>query len=146
MRILCALDGSPCAERGLERALELARETGAELLLVYVADLHAAMRLGTHYGEAVSELRREGEEILGRAQEKALAQGVEARTLLLIGRAAPMIMEAAREEKADLLVLGSTGRGKVSQFLGSVSLQVARESPVDVLLVRCQSQAAPSTR
>jgi len=138
VRILCALDGSPCAEKGLERALELARSTGAEVILVYVADLHAAMRLGTHYGEALAELRREGEEILGRAREKAAARGVETRTLFLTGRAAPMIMGTAREEKADLLVLGSTGRGKVSQFLGSVSLQVARESPVDVLIVRCR--------
>jgi nucleotide-binding universal stress UspA family protein len=138
MRILCALDGSPCADQGLERALELARSTGAELLLVYVADFHAAMRLGTHYGEALGELRREGEEILGRARDKAAARGVEARALLLTGRAAPLIMEAAREEKADLVVLGSTGRGRVGRFLGSVSLQVARESPVDVLIVRCR--------
>ncbi len=138
MRILCALDGSPCAERGLERALELARDREAEIVLVYVADLHAAMRMGTHYGQALAELHREGEEILSRAREKASARGVEVRTLLLTGRAAPMIMQAAREEKADLLVLGSTGRGRVSRFLGSVSLEVARESPVDVLIVRCK--------
>lgn len=46
------------------------------------------------------------------------------------------IMSACREKKIDLLVIGSTGRGRFEGLLGSTGTKLVRHAPCDVLLVR----------
>jgi nucleotide-binding universal stress UspA family protein len=56
------------------------------------------------------------------------------------------IVEAARAEHADLIVVGSHGRGGVGRFLiGSVSDHVVRHAPCPVMVVRRGDESAPAT-
>lgn len=66
------------------------------------------------------------------------AAGVEADTLVreTEERTAATIMEACRERKVDLLVMGSTGRGRFEGFVGSTGTKLVRHAPCDVLMVR----------
>ena len=57
---------------------------------------------------------------------------------------ATAIIDVARREAADLIVVGSRGLGKVQRFLrGSVSSRVAAHAPVSVLVVHDPSSAEP---
>ena len=71
--------------------------------------------------------------------EALAAAGIEADTLVreTEERTAATIMDACRERRIDLLVMGSTGRGRfVEGFVGSVGTKLFRHAPCDVLLVR----------
>ena len=61
-------------------------------------------------------------------------------TRVLVGRPATVLVAHARETGADLLVMGSRGRGPIaSMVLGSVSAEVATDAPCPVLVVRTAS-------
>jgi nucleotide-binding universal stress UspA family protein len=82
----------------------------------------------------VPELHREGEEAIARVGADA---GVRIREEVRWGdRPADEIVEMAVEERADLLVMGTHGRGAVKRALiGSVASGVARRATCPVLLV-----------
>jgi nucleotide-binding universal stress UspA family protein len=64
-------------------------------------------------------------------------RGVEARTVEPTGDTADVIVELARQEAADLIVVGSRHRGVIRRLLfGSVSAEVVVDAPCDVLVVR----------
>jgi nucleotide-binding universal stress UspA family protein len=52
------------------------------------------------------------------------------------GEAAPEIVDAATGHDADVICIGSHGRGLFDGFLGSTSTKLARRSPVPVLIIR----------
>jgi nucleotide-binding universal stress UspA family protein len=64
-------------------------------------------------------------------------QGVRARGLVRVGRAADSILEIAHEEKTSLIALSTHGRTGLSRWVfGSVTEKVIRSSPAPVLVVR----------
>ena len=142
-RILVALDGSAAAARGLREAIRLAGTQGARLVIVHVVNEHYAYY--THEGASFfagmhGQLRREGEQLLDKAQALARRHDVEASTALrdtVGGSPAPQIVREAKKQRADLIVLGTHGRrGMRRLVLGSDAEEVVRTSPVPVLLVR----------
>jgi nucleotide-binding universal stress UspA family protein len=63
--------------------------------------------------------------------------GIAINFLIWEGEPGPAIVEAAASESADLIVVGSHGRGRVGRFmLGSVSDHVIRNAAAPVLVVR----------
>ena len=72
-----------------------------------------------------------------RTQARALTGVPKEDALLLEGVPAEAILQAARAEKADLIVMGTRGIGALGRlFLGSQSNRVVAEAPSPVLLVR----------
>jgi nucleotide-binding universal stress UspA family protein len=68
---------------------------------------------------------------------KGRRSGVSVRFLVWEGEPGPAIIEAAVAETADLLVVGTHGRGRFERLvLGSVSDHVVRHAPCPVLIVR----------
>ncbi len=59
--------------------------------------------------------------------------GVEFRTVFRVGNPAQVILDFAREEESDLIVVGRQGRGSV--FFGNVASRVARHAECPVLVV-----------
>jgi nucleotide-binding universal stress UspA family protein len=159
--ILVAVDGSAHAERALEKAIELARSTGASLTLVTVApelsgwflegaglppvvNPAAGVPLPTHLAQLREQMTRVQHGILERAQAR-VPEGVKASTVLLEGRVGEAIIERIRADGHDLVAMGSRGRGELrSMVLGSVSHQVLHESPVPVLIVPLKDGYRPS--
>ncbi|MEA3279050.1 MAG: universal stress protein [Thermodesulfobacteriota bacterium] len=86
-----------------------------------------------------SELRRierESKERLGGYCDKLKKAGVKAEPHLFSGRSSAEIIRVAREHKATMIVIGTTGKDRIRDFwLGSVSHRVAEMSELPVLLV-----------
>ena len=140
-RILVPVDGSPTSMLGLDEAIKLAKLTGAGIRLVHVVDqLTFAAGFEVYTGDLIGMLREAGLKVLGEAQARAEARGVVVTSFLCDtfgARVCDLVIDQAKEWKADLIVIGSHGRRGISRlFLGSDAEMVIRMAPVPVLLVR----------
>lgn len=147
-RILVPIDGSPPSRRGLDEAIRLAKNQRARIGLLHVIDESIVTRTfdGTTYMPAgyvddfMRSLTSGGKKLLARAEAKVRAGRVKVDTALVetVGRrVADVIVAQAKKWRADVIVLGTHGRGGLSRVvLGSDAELVVRESPVPVLLVR----------
>jgi nucleotide-binding universal stress UspA family protein len=130
--ILLATDGSDGASRAADVAADLARAVGAKLSIVSVGRDACADAIG-----ALAQAQRNVEDavnakqILQSAKERAQRTGVsDVRVQLGRGDPAEVIIESARREKVDAIVVGRRGRGLVSQRVSSLA-------PCIVIVVPC---------
>lgn len=134
-RILVPLDGSPTAELILPQVDRLLKVQGAEVVLVQCLDIPAAV--AADYAALAPEWRARATKYLGATAAHLKDRGVPARWAVREESAATGILNAAQDEKADLIAMSTHGRTGVARFvMGSVSEKVVRSSPVPVLLVR----------
>lgn len=134
-RIGVGFDGGDEARAALRAAAAIAREHGARLRLVAVADL-AATGFGWAVGAPYEALREAEHANLRRAMEDAIAalDGVEAEAVVREGRADAEL--AAASGDLDLLVVGSRNYGPLRRaLLGTVSGRVADDAACPVLVV-----------
>jgi nucleotide-binding universal stress UspA family protein len=135
MKILVAYDGSDAARRALDRAAQLAGD-GSSLGVVTVAfGVPDKGRTPGYTDPDDAAVRRQDAEdaraLLG--QKGIDAHVVEA----YADDAAEGIIDEAERQQADLIVLGTRGRGTAARWLlGSVSTKVLQHAPCDVLVVR----------
>jgi nucleotide-binding universal stress UspA family protein len=119
----------------------MARREGALLLIAHAYQEPGLVRLSHApakvYEEWDQKLREAVERKLRPLVEHAQKEGVEARALLLTGFADEAIIEAAEQQRADLIVMGTHGRrGAARLFLGSVAARVISTAPCPVMTVR----------
>lgn len=147
-RILIAIDDSLQAESALDVGVALARDLHAQVLLVHVVNPAVAYAgagelLAT---DVLTDLRQQGQDLLLRTRMRA-GEGVAKDCALLEGPAAREIVEAAAEWDADLIVMGTHGRGRVASFLmGSTAQEVIRDARCPVLAVPDRPSPARSER
>lgn len=133
--ILLAYDGSDHAKRAAQVAKAEAEAHGARLVVVHVYEPVPDYLGEPFFQEALKRRLERAERVL--AEAVALTGIPKEDGLLLEGRPAEAILEAALGEKADLIVMGTRGLGAIgSLFLGSQSQKVLAEAPCPVLLVR----------
>jgi nucleotide-binding universal stress UspA family protein len=139
-KILLASDVSEDAQRAVEMATGLCATLGSELHVAYVAHEHP-------YLHAYYDLRhQEDEENFQAEAERTLEESVDrvsktggtvAESHLRVGEAAKEIVELAEELGVGLVVLGSSGRGRMRRALmGSVATSVLRHAHCSVLVAR----------
>jgi nucleotide-binding universal stress UspA family protein len=144
--ILVAVDGSPDAEAALAHASALARDQNARLtLLTAIPPLPATALLASGAAPPRSEVVRHYAEVLRRAAD-SLPGDVSVTTLLVEGSPARALVQRARSEEYNLIVMGSHGHGRLhGALLGCVSQKVLHASPVPVLLARApREEPAPA--
>lgn len=135
-RILVATDGSECSVRAAAHALYLAESLGARLYALHSVNVQRAFHVGIHFGEAVAELRRFGQNALDVVREMAEERGLECEEILADGVPHRSIIRVSDEIGADLIVLGSTGMTSLERALiGSESQKVLLHSKCPVLLI-----------
>lgn len=135
-RILLATDLSPASESATDQALALARELRATLLVVSVIDPEITTAL-RGLVERMDQRRAAREAAAQALVARGRRAGIAVSFLVWEGEPGPAIVDAARSEAADLVVVGSHGRGRVERFvLGSVSDHVVRHAPCPILIVR----------
>jgi len=140
--ILAATDFSPVSDTALQYARELARAFGATLHVVHVInDLMAEGMPPTFvpaFGNAQRAIREAAREQLHTAATAGdLTKGTLAEHLMSSPSPANAILECARDNAINLIVVGTHGRGGVAHFLlGSVAERVVRSAPCPVLTVR----------
>jgi universal stress protein A len=142
-RIACGTDFSDTAETAWELACELARVHHAELVLVHVfieMPLYSEVAVMT-IQQVWEEQRAWVEQQLVERAEAATKRGLSARYLLRTGTAPDEIVQAAVDEAADLIVVGTHGRSGIERLvIGSVAERVVRHASCPVLTVKPRAQ------
>lgn len=134
-KILVPLDGSQLGERSLEPALALRQQTGAELLLVRVP---TADTLSFAVSEARQrELAQDALAYLETIRTANEQPQFSTRVQVLDGDVASAIVDAARAEQVDLIIMSTHGYSGLTRWvLGSVTEKVLRSAPCPVLAIR----------
>ncbi len=132
-RILLPLDASAASSSIVPQVSRLAAVCGAEVVLLHVLEDLGGFPSGEEVdqavGRAITRLRDDRERL-----ERA---GVRTRLRALLGRPEEAILEAVRDDEADLLAMTTHGRTGVSRLVyGSVAEAVLRRAVVPVLLRR----------
>lgn len=133
-RILVCTDGSRASLEAARQAIDLARRWRSELRAIYVIERTALD--GDAEADVLERLKESGRAILERIKALAAAQGVTVDGALLEGVPFDVILEDARAWKADVIVMGRTGRtGPGRALLGSEAERVLEFSDRPVLIV-----------
>jgi nucleotide-binding universal stress UspA family protein len=138
-RILVAIENSASDQTILAHVEQLARLTGARLLLVHVADGWAAR----HFKEL--NLRESEEMVADRAYLEEVRAGLEGRgfladAILAMGDPAKEICRLAETEDVDLIAMATHGHRGVSDMIhGQTVDHVRHKVKLPVLLLRAQS-------
>jgi nucleotide-binding universal stress UspA family protein len=135
-RILIATDGSDCARAAVDEGLALANALGAAVMFVVVRHAPLPVLGDPYYQREVTRELDRARAAADEAMEAAAEAGLDADYELLEGAPADQILALAKSRGADLVVVGSRGRGRVKgALLGSVSSAVVHGSDGPVLVV-----------
>ncbi len=133
--IVLATDGSKYSAAAAEKAISFAQSYGGELKVVSVADVPAEF-----YAEApkaVDDLVKKARGFVAGVKKQAEAAGVKAETFVGEAEAFEAITNLAKEQKADMIIIGSHGRTGLRRLLmGSVAEKVIGYAPCPVLVVK----------
>ena len=143
-KIMVAYDDGNQAAHALQAAIELAKNTSAEICLIsiYTApDFHvmgASSTDGTSFATQFEESSRKyWEAIQAQAEEKVIQEKITVRKYIWEGKPGPIITEFAEGLKVDLIVTGSNNRtGMERLFAGSVSNYILQHASCPVLVIK----------
>jgi nucleotide-binding universal stress UspA family protein len=140
--ILVATDFSDASQAALDYARGLAEKFEASLHVLHVLEDLAAHAWTTEVYVAAlpgvhEEMERQAQERLGALFTDEERRRFRVRTALRLGSPFVEIIRYARDEHADLIVMGTHGRGAIAHMLlGSVAERVVRKAACPVLTVR----------
>jgi len=138
-RILVPIDFSPDSKMALRKALEIAKDIQASLMVLHVMD--SMYRVGRLESPPLRQLKREAHEqscrALAELVKREIANQDNVKHLVRIGVPYAEIVAFAEKERIDLIVIGSRGHTGLKRFLlGSTAERVVRLSRCPVLDVR----------
>jgi nucleotide-binding universal stress UspA family protein len=136
-KILVAFDGSAPSIRALQHASKLAESVNAnKLTIVHIKErIHLQQPVFSVDLDALIE--EENRDILSEAHNHLTQSGIPYEAYGVEGTASKKIIEYARDNQQDVIVIGSRGKGFVKEtFLGSVSHEVAQSAECPVIIVK----------
>jgi len=127
--IMVPTDGSEFASRAEDMAIHIAKKLGAKVTAVYIIDERLLYPFDV--------LEEEGESILRNVSKKGKKEGLEVKEVLLVGNPAHDMARIAKNEGADIIVIGTHGKTGLEKLLmGSVAENTLKTSKIPVLLVK----------
>ena len=141
-KILVATDGSKYSNAAASEAVAIAKRCGANLIAASVVPYESISPLGIVHSEMQWELvtqesRKAAESNIKNVKEIAEKEDVKIEELILEGRPYEAIINAAKEKRVDLIVVGSHGRTGLDRLLmGSVTERVIGHADCAVLVVK----------
>ncbi len=138
-RIVVPTDFSTCSEEAWRVARSVAATSRGELVLTHVLTEAPLYResVMTQVRPVYEGARKWAQGALEDWVAKARAEGLNARATLRAGVPYREVVALATDERADLIVIGTHGRGGIDRaLLGSVADRVVRLAPCPVLTVR----------
>jgi len=135
-KILVPLDGSPNSFRGLDVAINMARQCHATITGLYVVGI-TKPRINEQIGPLEKLLLEHAQKIMKKAKLTAAKKGVLFFDTVSYGDDEKRIVDIAKRKNFDLIVIGSRGMGAAKEiFLGSTSNYVLHKSKKPVLIVK----------
>ncbi|MDA8318716.1 MAG: universal stress protein [Actinomycetota bacterium] len=135
-KLLVAIDHSAISDRVLAAATELAGSADCEIEILHLREREVIGRLGQVPAESDTEAEDQVDAAVGKVAESGLRARGTVRDSLF-GQAAREIVEEARRIRADVIVMGSRGRGDLAGLLlGSTAHKVIHLTDRPVLIVR----------
>lgn len=146
-KILVPIDFAPHSAAAVRRAVQLASQSNAELVLAYAyepVDYPLPEGYAVYPPQQLEKMTEEFRRRLEAARKDAEAAGARSVTArLLHGNAASSILELAHDEGFDLIVMGTHGRTGVGRWvMGSVAEKVVRGARCPVLTVKVHAEEA----
>jgi universal stress protein A len=137
-RILVAVENSAADRTILTHVSELAKLTGAQLLLVHVADGWVARNFDQLQLRESEEMKSD-REYLEKIRGDLVAKGLTVETKLAMGDPATELIKAADEQRVDLIAMSTHGHRFLSDLLhGATADKVRHLVKIPVLLLRAQ--------
>lgn len=144
-QILVPVDFSPYSEQALDYAVVLANQLGATIHLINAIGIpgHGAPEIGLAYAASMIETANvENRKALDKLAAARRDQTTIGQVIVRNGDPRDVILQAAEQVGADLIVMGTHGRRGLSRaLLGSVAEMLVRTSPIPVLTVRGKKSA-----
>ena len=140
-RILVPIDFSEYSKKALRYAISFAKQFNAELLLIYVVE-PAIYPADFSFGQVTlpnleTELRIRGKRELENLEKNQICGKVPSKTIIRSGKPFLEIINAAKAEEVDLIIIATHGHTGVEHILfGSTAEKVVRKAPCPVLVVR----------
>lgn len=148
--IVVGTDGSESSLRAVDRAATIAAGNGAKLVLACAYHpmrerevRRASTQLGDRSYDDAYKVRGSSpaEDVLREASGRAAGQGARAvRTAAVEGDPVDVLVDLARAEGADVVVVGNRGLNSIAgRLLGSVASDITHRAPCDVVIVHTTS-------
>jgi len=140
-KIICPIDFSDASKRALLNAITLAEKFNAELSVVnvFVPIVSTSLRISQNIEEENKHLRNQKEIEFDKFLNEIDFKSVKYEKELLMGIPYVEIYKAVKKQKADLLIMGTTGKTGLSKLLmGSVTEKVTRELPCSFITTKAK--------
>ena len=135
-KILLPTDGSGYAEQEVDRVTKLIADDGEIIILSVAGKLTSSAFQRRKNIRKVNEVLKKEAETAFENMEKLFDSSLNVKTMVRVGFAAEVIIDVAKEENVDLIVISASGKGGLHRFiLGSVAEEVLTKADGDVLLV-----------
>ena len=140
-KYLVAVEGSEGSRRAVAHAIERAKASNAELLLVHVIDwspysFHTPDELSARHKRREEELTRARDVVLAPITKMVEEAGVQSSSEVRHGKGAETLAALAKEQDVAQIIAGRSGESGVSTMLfGSTSSKLVQISSVPVLIV-----------
>jgi nucleotide-binding universal stress UspA family protein len=143
--ILIATDFSEASEKALRYSLALARFYGSELCFAHVVSSLGPAMAGPGAIAACEEaVSREAADLEESLIQTGVLTGIQHKFIVRRGELWPELQEIIRQERADLLVVGTHGRHSIAKlFFGSIAEQIFRQADCPVLTLGPHSDGRP---
>jgi len=136
-KIMVGYDGTKFSDCALKEAIVLAKESGAELLLVSAPEIDVEVQSLAPDANELIEKKASADMKLAAAKVKKAGLACETK-IIVTTSAYETLVETAKKSKADLIVLGTHGRtGLMRLLMGSTTARVIGHAHCNVLVVRC---------
>jgi len=143
MKVMIGVDDSPCSQAALEFVRRVSWPPDTTVMVVssvatpvsaYVA---AYAPTGLDFGSWADDLMKYHQQVASRGEAVLRGAGLRVASRVLEGDARETLVEEARRERADLVVVGSHGRTGLDKLvMGSVASHVVTHAPCSVLVVK----------
>ena len=143
-KILVPLDGSGFAECSLEHVKAVTSGSSASKIILFsvveplsTETVYALTIAGDDLlRKAEMDNQTEARNYIGKVKNKLAKSGLKVETVVIDGRAAEEILDYAKNNKVDLIVMSTHGKSGISRwFFGSVAHKVLQHSSIPILLI-----------
>lgn len=138
-KILVAMDGSPQSEKAFDEAIEIAKRNEAAVILTSIINDAELTSSAFAFSRLLNDEKEHVRELMEERVKRMKVAGVEnVTTITEIGSPKIKIAtEIPRDEGIDLIVMGSTGKGAITQALmGSTTSYVVNHAPCNVMVIK----------